>query len=416
MRPNAQATSKNLVHILGLRVKKKIDCAMARFFRPKRKVLEALLRDEEEVVASPRGVLEQRAEDLPEPAAAPAASPAAGEAVDEAASCILDTRLAPARTRRRCRSSDTLPPFQKAAGNAKGWRTLVEAVQKRDFHVFILYGPSGCGKTRGVYEVSENMLGASVYEVSPAGNAGIRELDTLLRQVGGTKTLMGRRLTLIDDVEGFDPTFSAMLSSFLSSRSPSHAPVVVTCNDIYNRSIVWLRKIRACRVRLFSPDARAMAVAAASLWNVAASSLEHHCREAAGNFYQLQHRLNLYATTPDRRVGLLHTTEELLQGKAALDDWQRSADGRALFQIIHQNAPDQVALSRPESELESLSCVADHISGCAGLPEEYALVVVGMSALRFLSAPRVCRLHMSPPFLPRPQTSEADGFALLRKE
>lgn len=361
------------------------------------------------------------AEDGGGPGASPPSSPIL-------ASTLLDTTLAPpSKKRQRVGRSDALPKFQRVGGNEKVWQRFVEVVRGKRSNLVMLHGPHGCGKSRGLIEVCNTTLGMHVYEVNAANVLGVDETVRKISSVCQTKTLLGPRAVLLDDIEGFDETYISAFTSMIKRRKEDDGLLVVTCCDPFARSIVGLRAVTAFeRLRMYEPTVKAMAQAAQLVrTDVCQDTLRRYATDAGGNFHQLDLRLRMHTSKaqltskmkPDAHVGLFDTTQQLVTRAAEVEDWIRSAEGSVLVNILANNAVELALRGDDSTSLERASAMSDFISSTCGFVEEEKLHVLGLAARSLLKVPtgRVPALRLAKhlPFRAASAT-DLDTPALLR--
>lgn len=362
--------------------------------------------------ATIRRVSEKRRVETNEPVPAPALpneSPKPNEEPTEAAneepnalirkpspSLLMDVDLAPTSNVRFARSSSSLPPFLKAAGNLKAWEQLACAVKKRG--VILLHGPTGCGKTRGVHDIAMRSLGMIVYEVNASSVRHPDEMEQKVRQVLRTKTLLGGRIVLIDDLEGFDEVYIDAVVKIVRDKDSVDGPMVITCVNPYDRALVALRPLPLTRVRMFSPPVDAMANAFATTGTTTPMIMLRRIAEhSMGNFHQLYIRLRSHCSSrPDEHVGLFETTHALLQRRVDVDAWMRSAEPQILSAIAFENYPTLAMTARSgNDEVTNAASAADVFSETADLSCEYQLETIGRAVKLRLNTPHPPALQLS---------------------
>jgi flagellar biosynthesis GTPase FlhF len=178
------------------------------FQKPKRPCLRKVQVDE-----NYRQLTEQRTRVEESPVTAPQAD--VHESVSEKNKVntntqLIDRTLAPPPTTKTARVMNKLPFFLKHGGNAKSWETIAQQVHKS--RVILLYGPTGVGKTKGVYDIALHMLGLSVFEMNASMAVSTVELRQKLLHVMRSKTLLGARLVLVDDLEAFDESYISVVA------------------------------------------------------------------------------------------------------------------------------------------------------------------------------------------------------------
>ena len=334
-------------------------------------------------------------DDPPAPVELPAASePATPDALTAASDppapdapssgrCLLDSDLAPPPTRlSKTQVSSALPTFLQVAGNRRAWEVVVRALRERHDATILLHGPTGCGKTRGIAECARRTLGMSVYELNPAVVRSTEAFVRDIEQVASTRTLLGSRIVLVDDLEGFDETYISCFVNILKQRTASHGPLVITCTNPFDRALVGLRALEMTRVRLYPPTAKQMAEA----WKTLRSdlppiTLERQATQCVGNFHQLALVLRTYCDSrPDAHVDLFETTQRRLANKATVEDWSRAAEPHILTAVLHENYCALAERGPVATALERAEAFVCTLSDGAVIGGEAALEVVGRAA------------------------------------
>ena len=148
-----------------------------------------------------------------------------------------------------------LPDDLRLLGNRKAWEQLTF-----DKPVLI-HGPVGCGKTMGVRSYLKHQ-GLRCVEVDVCDFPNSSDLGRLLRSTI-SKSFQGPWALLMDDVEGIlqYEGYAKVLATWFRdepSMEYKHAPIILTCNDLYATS---LRPIRALvdkgvlnQLRMFAPN------------------------------------------------------------------------------------------------------------------------------------------------------------------
>ena len=298
-----------------------------------------------------------------------------------------------------------LSVFLKSAGNARAWREVAKAI--RAGSVVLLHGPHGCGKTAGVHDLANNHLGMAVYEINPGNTEGI---DTFVRDVNHVrrvKTLLGPRIVLIDDIEGFDELYIKKAVDLVKQHRSGDTSVVLTTSNVFERSIFAFRSNDALiRVRMYEPSSDQMQVAARSVFMHNRSLGDIAARESRGNFHQLFLRLKLFVnSSPDMHVDLFKTTTLLLQKSASVEDWRRAGESDVLVGLLYENAPNIA------DALNDIVEFTNRLSECEVLRrcEEFGLTLVGMAAQQHLHVQNVPVMRFS-------RSSVARGHALVPLE
>lgn len=363
---------------------------------------------------------------LPDVAAAPpsekkqaeSSSPVGGGGADPTEKeGLLDTRLAPAVKPRVIRRSDTLSRFLQVAGNARAWETMAQSIRGAPHRAILLHGPTGCGKTRGVFDLANNCLGMTVSELNATSVYGTDEFRRKIVGVTGSRTLLGPRIVLIEDIEGFEESYIATLAKILKERREDSGPMVITCRNPFDRTLLCFRTLDLQQVRLFSPS-KSQLVEAVKLvrQDMTESVIAHHAEHANGNFHQIFIRLKTFINSaPDAHVGLFETTQQLLTGNAGAEEWTRSAEPHILTTLLYENYP--TIYIEKEGNDDNWHTFSEVLSETRTMPDDYALTCVAMTAMQRLRISRPPPLRL--PKRARPPLSSASPYerdvpALLR--
>ena len=306
---------------------------------------------------------------------------------------LLDTRLAPVPKHRPLRRAATLSKFLQVGGNHKGWGAFVKAVRAAPHRAILLSGPTGCGKTRGIVDAANNCLGMTVSELNATSVHGTEEFRRKVLGVTCSRTLLGPRILLVDDIEGFDESYISTLAKILKDRREGAGPMVLTCRNPFDRALLCFRSLELNQIRLYTPSTTQLCEAARVVrQDMAESVILHHADGADGNFHQLFLRLRTFINSaPDAHVGLFETTEQLLTGRASVEDWLRSAEPHVLTSILYENYPSICAERDDDHDWHAYS---DVLSETRGLPEEYALTCIALSASQRLPMRRPMPLRL----------------------
>jgi hypothetical protein len=290
-----------------------------------------------------------------------------------------------------------MPEFLAKGGNASAWKSVAEAICSRSA-ALLLHGPHGCGKTRGVHELAKRHLGLTVYEINPGNTSGTDAFMRDARHVSRSKTLLGPRVLLIDDIEGFDEAYISKAAEYLRDWKATDGAVVLTCNNPFDRRLLKLRSLQLARVRFYAPGPQHMISVLRCLTAFPTSSgvAQKYAREANGNYHQLLIKVCTHANScPDERVGLFETTDALLRRKATVQDWVRSAETPVLVSLLHENSIQLSQVGRSETEsMERISRFLDNLSATERYGENMRLEVVGGAARLLLSVQRTPSLRL----------------------
>jgi hypothetical protein len=273
-----------------------------------------------------------------------------------------------------------LPRDLQLLGNRKTWEHIHELfslpnVQRKPI---VLSGPTGCGKTEGIRSYLKHH-GYLCMEVDVTEVCNPKELESTLGKIV-IKSRGGKLAMLVDDVENIlaFPAFSDVLLKRLKERrTTAHGPLILTCNDIYHKSVKKIRDLIdkdkvLVHVRMYAPkrynceqlftgypqqwlnhginkednDLRQI-----KLFLDACSEREAYCK-AHGEPFVID--CNLLGSAADRSVTHFNSLDERIKGFNTVDDWLRDTNDPEW--MVYSNYPERV------SDPRSLAKMADVLS------------------------------------------------------
>ena len=301
------------------------------------------------------------------------------------------------------RRSGPIPPFLVHGGNYRVWQSVSKLITTEKCATILLHGSHGCGKTRGVHELALRHLGMTVYELNSSNVLGVERFARDVRHVTRTKTLLGPRLLLIDDLEGFDETYIMKMVDLLKTRVDGDGPLIITCHNPFDRSLVKLRTLTMHRVRMYDPLPEAMAAAVKTITNHPHTLVCKYASECRHNYHQLFIRLKIHArSTTDTPVGFLETTQALIRREVDTTTWMRASESHMLIQLLQENAPAIAGRGNEEDELERCCRFFDTVSATMMFPEEARADLVGRAAQIDLFTKEVPALRLSKAITSKP--------------
>lgn len=351
---------------------------------------------------------------VPPPVPEPPTAPVVDDVVDAledrpearaAVEPLLDAIPKKVRERRR---SGPIPPFLVNGGNHRVWQSVSKVITTEKCATILLHGPHGCGKTRGVHDLALRHLGMTVYELNSSNVEGVERFARDARHVTRTKTLLGPRLLLIDDLEGFDETYIVKMVELLKTRADGDGPLIITCHNPFHRSLVKLRALTMHKIRMYDPRPEDMTAAVKTITNHPHTLVYKYASECRHNYHQLFIRLKIHAqSTTDIPVGFLETTQALIRREVDTTTWMRASETRMLIQLLQENAPTIAGRGNEEDELERCCRFFDTVSATMMFPEEARADLVGRAAQADLFTMEVPPLRLSK----APITSTPDRFS-----
>ena len=277
-----------------------------------------------------------------------------------------------------------LPRDLQLLGNRKAWEHIHELfslpnVQRKPI---VLSGPTGCGKTEGIRSYLKHH-GYLCMEVDVTEVCNPKELDSTLGKIV-IKSMGGKLAMLVDDVEsilamgeaGYD---KVLLERLKEPRTAAHSPLILTCNNIYHKSVKKIRdlvdKKAAVHVRMYAPEdypckqlftevlkypyewlkhvvtANDNDLRQIKLFLDACSEREAYCK-AHGEPFVID--CNLLGSIADRSVTHFNSLDVRINGFNTVDDWLRDTNNPEW--MVYSNYPKRV------SDPRSLAKMADVLS------------------------------------------------------
>ena len=107
----------------------------------------------------------------------------------------------------------------------------------------ILHGPPGTGKTT-IAHVTALETNSEIFELNASDIRNKDKLQEILKPAMQQQSLIkGKKIILIDEVDGISTTEKGGLQELLGLINESDCPIIITANDIWNKKLSPLRKI-----------------------------------------------------------------------------------------------------------------------------------------------------------------------------
>jgi len=277
-----------------------------------------------------------------------------------------------------------LPNSLIKSGNMNAWNEFVKCVKVTPREPILISGPSGSGKTFGVHTCTTGVLGMNKYEVTPTTVSGIDLMESQIGSVRKARTLLGPRICVIDDIEGFDVTYIRKLVNIVRTSQANVGPLVIICIDPFELVFKELREACNVHIRIRRPNIeQIITVGKLALPKHPKSIIERNAAHANGNLHQLFVRLNTVVNSaPDAEVSRFETSRELLCGQSDVETWIRSAEPWQLISIMFNNYSMLHNLQYHQQSLDELEFLAEYIDGVSFtdiMPVDHALQSVGLA-------------------------------------
>ena len=281
----------------------------------------------------------------------------------------------------------------------------MKCVKMSPHEPILVTGPSGCGKTFGVHTCATRVLGMTVYEVTPVNVEGVDRMETQIGSVRRSRTLLGPRMCIIEDIEGFDVTYIRKIVNIVRSNAKNLGPLVIICTDPFEFAFKELREVCKVHIRIRRPTTeQSIIMCKLALPKQPNSFIERHASHASGNMHQLFIRLNTFInSSPDAVVSRFETSRELICGRADVETWIRNAEPWQLVSIMFNNyllLHDLQQHSNSLEKLELLAAYGDVVSVTEGMPVDYTLHSIGLVTQQHLRLKK--KLIPSLPFMKLP--------------
>ncbi len=132
----------------------------------------------------------------------------------------------------------------------KGQNEVIDKVRKflEDFNkkgskkAIVLHGPPGTGKTTIAHVIGKE-TNSEIFELNASDLRDKKRLEEVLRPAMEQKSLINQgKIILVDEVDGISTVDRGGLGEFVELLESSKYPVIVTANDIWDKSLNPLRK------------------------------------------------------------------------------------------------------------------------------------------------------------------------------
>ena len=283
---------------------------------------------------------------------------------------LFDTTTVPLCNNGKFTKKATLPDSLVSYGNKYAWERVCTRLLTSKSPL-LLFGPSGCGKTKGIHECCKHKLGMRPYEINGSCDLQVDDMILKLDLASNSKTLLGPRLIVFDDIEMFEQERIAAIHRFIQKRTRKSSPIVIICNDPYS---IGLRPFREYeRIKLQVPNEASCKALATNVCRGRCSQtvINRVASECLGNFHQICILINSFSvctlSSLDDHVNLFETSKKLLKKEMNMSierdaaAWGRCGSQRALISIMFENYTSFVT--------------TDNMEECANVSEMLSLVV-----------------------------------------
>lgn len=138
----------------------------------------------------------------------------------------------------------------KTFRDIKGQNEVIDKVRKflEEFYnksskkAMVLYGPPGTGKTTIAHVIGKE-TNSEIFELNASDLRDKKRLEEVLKPAIEQKPLIHKgKIILVDEVDGISAVDKGGLTEFIELIEISHYPILITANDIWDKSLSPLRK------------------------------------------------------------------------------------------------------------------------------------------------------------------------------
>lgn len=146
-----------------------------------------------------------------------------------------------------CTRKASTTPSNSVIGNESSWNNFCDWLndEKHIHKSCLVMGNSGVGKTSGVNHFTRK-AGFVHVELSSSDIRGTTQFKEDLREAISRKSLVGKIALVVEDIDGLEEEYLAILKGFIKSPGTNANPLICTSSNVLPMSFLDVKKCMHC--------------------------------------------------------------------------------------------------------------------------------------------------------------------------